>query len=179
MALLTFKRVKGLNKAEVAMARRLNKFIQNRTLLKQIGDIALKAVVGNLKNGKTMASGQLKKLKPLSAAWIKERKRLADLNRTSPVYSPSRSNVSFTGQLLDAFEIDLRRSKQGIVRIDVDDDRQPYVISRRGTKAKNTPSNDDLIDFLRKGKRDILGKLDEKTQRRIRQHVVRELRRRI
>lgn len=126
--------------------------------LDKIGQYVVKQIKGETRRGnEIITDGSTAAQKPLKKPSIENRKRLEDYNNTHSTYSPDRSNLTFSGQLLDAVTYKLSsKQNQDIVSIYVDDStRRPYVTSKKGKKSKPL-KNSDLAEFqLEKGRKFI------------------------
>lgn len=61
---------------------------------------------GTLPNGERVPS--------ISVAWAKRRRRLAQFNRVSPFYRAFFSNLTFTGQFLKSFQVEIEKTSNGV-----------------------------------------------------------------
>jgi len=76
--------------------------------LKITGTEAVRLIGSNTRAGRDLTAGGKKNAEAatrqpkLSARWIAQRERISKHNTTSDVYGPTRSNLSLTGQLINA-----------------------------------------------------------------------------
>lgn len=126
--------------------------------LDPIGKLAVKTIKGVTRSGGQIqpdaGTGTQPSLKQNS---VKNRKRLSEYNKTHSTFSPGRSNLTFTGQLLDAVIYTTeQRGPQRIVKITVDDTlRRPYITSKSGSTSDQI-TNSELAEFQHeKGRRFI------------------------
>ena len=69
----------------------------------------------------------------LADSTIANRIRLAELNKTADVYSPKRSNLSFTGQLLNSLTFKRNTSRAFLIDIFFGGERRPYKTGPKST----------------------------------------------
>lgn len=124
-----------------------------------IGSEAIRLIRGETRSGKSIP--QSAKHRSLSPAWIVRRGQLSAFNSTHETYSQRRSNLTFTGQLLDSL---IYRVKRSIVEISVPPSaRTPYqYVPTRGPRKGRTvnakaPSNAKLAEYLAEQGRTFLG----------------------
>ena len=96
--------------------------IESDETLKEVGNIVQKSIVGAARSGKDPEGN---KFTPLSKSWIERKQKLSSVNTTSSFYSKSRSNITFTGQLLDSFKFVINKSQLSL-RFFFDGVRKPY-----------------------------------------------------
>lgn len=92
----------------------------------EFGERIRNEIVNKIRNdGFRFKTGKpFRKLHPLT---IESRKRLAKYNPTHPDYKPSKSNLTFTGRLLDSIKARIQAKGSSIVlRIDVSGMHAPY-----------------------------------------------------
>lgn len=129
--------------AAAQLIRELNKVKKSDRLEADICDFVEETVKRRARSGKPL--NDIGKFPSLRELTIANRERLAKLNRTHPSFKPGKSNVTLTGQLVDAVTCFFRgRTFQvGIA----DTIRKPYKISKK-KKQKNTPTNSELQGHL-------------------------------
>jgi hypothetical protein len=113
---------------------------------------------------------------PLSKAWIKYRKKLAEVNQTGLGYGPRKSNITFTGQLVNAIRYKSNTSRKEVV-IDLDDSKRQQYMGLRG-KPIGDPglTNQQLAKYMDKNGLTFIGLTAQMKTRAI-QMVERSLRR--
>lgn len=146
-------------------------------LQKEIGEDLVRRIKGQARRGKPYNSAR--SFPALKSSTISRRKQLAKYNQTGKPFRPRLSNLTLTGQLIDAIKF---KANKDFVEIFVEDSaREPYVISSKGTLEKKPPDNNTLAGYLsEKGFQLFNGKglrNDEKINKAIRSKVVRFLRR--
>jgi hypothetical protein len=87
---------KSVDNAEKSVRESFNKVINNQVLLKELGETIITDIKFQTRKGK---------FKPLSKDWIAERKQIAKATATAQSFSPARSNLTLTGQLIDSLKI--------------------------------------------------------------------------
>jgi hypothetical protein len=130
----------------------IQKILKSPQLGNQIGTVMTDRLKFQAKRGRPL--NDTGSFKPLAPATIDSRKRLERYNKTSPVYSPGRSNVSFTGQLLDSMKFKMLQSKSFLLEIFFDGRRIPYKTGK-DTRAKLTPGYSSTNEGLAKTLKDI------------------------
>lgn len=95
------------------------------------------------------------KLARLRRSTIKRRKKLARVNRTHVDFSPAKSNLTFSGQLLNAISFKRSRKAGGILSVQANifvkrTKRRPYKGIRKKF-LKNSITNKELSDIHNKG----------------------------
>lgn len=141
MASFTVKFPKGSIKAVVE--KRLADAIDSAELARVIGEPLAERIKFEAKRGRPMNDeGRFPDLAKLT---IENREHLEQYNQTADVYSPPRSNLSFTGQLLDSLK--WRRAGKSAgnraklsVEVFFSGDRKPYKTGPNST-AKLTRYN--------------------------------------
>lgn len=137
--------------ADVAFnTRKLNKRLEKiveRGPYKRIAKQTVKDIQKTVRAGISPATGKsFARLKPST---VKNRKRLAKLNRTHKAYEANRSNLTFTGQLVNAVtSLVIKFGEVTEIHFFISaSDRRPYKTGRK-SKAKKTPTNSKLAKFL-------------------------------
>jgi 6-phosphofructokinase len=149
-------------------------------LSRKFGNSAVRAIVKTIKNsgvekviledmqesiraGKNPESG--KSYKGLKDTTIKRRKRLSKFNKTHPDYSAAKSNLTFSGQLVDSMFVKVEAMKTKIKWIiDVKGRRKGYK-GVRGKTLKST-SNKKVAEGLADQGRPLIS-ISKKMQREI------------
>jgi hypothetical protein len=154
--------------------------LQGRKLLDDVGEQIIKDIKRNTRTGKGFSTSQLNGIKnnkreslpSLEKSTIKARKYYAKFNPTTQVYKSGRSNLSFSGQLIDSIAYDV---KKGRVVVSASGKKRRAYRTLKG-KVKNTPSNDEIIGYLEKKGFYFLG-IDDKTIDKIKTIAKRQIRR--
>lgn len=176
----------NLGKAVIA----IKKALSSTDLLTQSGGYVRKRIYDFTKSGKSLVTGS--KLKELSPGYVKARRNLGRWHKkrskrqklTDPIlgkfvpgdfFSPARSNLTLTGQLLDAliFTIDRQRSSFTVTVNNKQRKASPMDRKDAGTKTNYEVS----ISVARNG-RPFIG-LDEKGEEILRRNIIASLRRKL
>jgi hypothetical protein len=151
------------------LTKRLEKIVSEAPY-DRIAKSTVKDIQQTARSGVSPATGR--KFAKLKDSTIKNRKRLAKLNPTHPDYSTGKSNLTFTGQLINAIRsLVVRFGSEVRINIFVDaSTRKPYRTGKK-SRAKKTPRNDQLAKYLetedgKRKARTLLG-VTEKQQQKI------------
>lgn len=131
--------------AEDDVRKKLKKLTQDEELLNQIGDRMIQDLKFQARKGTNPVTGG--KFIPLSPKWIKERQKIAEAQSVHETFKANRSNVTITGQLLDA----LRRNVLGRkLIIFFDGIHKPYKAKRvrntgQGNRTIGKPIKNSLL----------------------------------
>lgn len=119
------------------------KVAQDKQMYNEIGVYVTKTVQAKVRTGKPLNNtGAFPALKDTTK---KIREKLAKINETHPNFKPSKSNLTFTGQLVNA--IGFKFTGRGFITLLVKDSvRRPYY----GEYGKTPPLNSELDKDLRK-----------------------------
>lgn len=127
-------------------------------------------------------SGNLIKNKSLSSGWIEERGRIAEATTTNRAYRQSTSNLTLSGQLIDAVTYEVNRDE---ARVYVQDTkRRGYRRkNKNGTvsRLKSTATNKEIAEYQAEMGRkfmDLSSKSREIILNKVIQFLRRQLRRR-
>ena len=126
-------------KVSAVIGGKLSSIIKSDELSDAIGKVLTDRIKFEAKRGTPL--NDTGSFKPLAPMTIEHRKYLEQFNQTTSVYKPSRSNLSFTGQLLDS--IKWKREKGSFndkllrILIYFDGKREMY---RMGPESKARPS---------------------------------------
>lgn len=165
-------RVKPTARLQKSVRRNLKKVLQSRSLLEGIGALVLKATKGFSRQGKE--PGSLDSFKALDKdTTVPHRKYLAKHNQTSDVFSPGRSNLSLTGQLLESLRVKISRPKSQIF-VQPSGTRRPYK-GKNGPIKQSITSNKKLAEIL--GKDRPFLRVSSLVRKQIENHIRRFLRR--
>lgn len=138
----TFKiNEKSLQNVESNIRNAFNKVIKSDQMMREIGTLVVTDVQEQTKKGKSIPSGS--KLKPLTSKWKERRKELAKHNSTDADYSPEKSNLTFTGQLLNSIKFII--PKPGSIKIFFQGTHEPYA-TKNGKGSSRPVANQDIAD---------------------------------
>lgn len=157
------------------LLKTFKKVQENDQMQKEIGETFVKRIQGAARSGKPLNNnGSFPELKETTKR-IKE--LLKELNPVDKSYKKGKSNVTFTGQFLDAITFKVLRRG---VQIFVEDSARFPVETLRGPE-KETPNNADLDKDLRKRGFKVYTaqgiKKNDKLAKRLKSIVLRTLRR--
>jgi hypothetical protein len=99
------------------------KVIKNEKMLSEVGETVVTDIKFQTRRGVSPVTGE--RFKPLKQSWINKREAIAFVSSTDPAFSKNRSNLTLSGQLLDA----LRMSVAGVGKIKLffEGSHQPYL----------------------------------------------------
>jgi|694.fasta_scaffold02549_29 hypothetical protein len=170
---------KSIDRLESDVKFKLKSVLENKQMLNEVGTLAVDMLKFSSRKGTSPVTGE--KFKRLSKPWIKKRAKIAESTRIHPAYSKSRSNLTLTGQLMDA----ITHSVVGrTVRIVFDGFHEPYSIktkkgiSRVGKRIRNA----DLARFVAEAGRAFFGfgrVMEQKLLAQAKKIVIRYIRRNI
>lgn len=196
-------KVFGVKELEDKVRATFNNTIRSNSNLRYIATLVKDRIYQTVKTGYSMAGGEKHRLAPLSASYKKYRAKYQTIYKTGEFFSPSRSNLTFTGQMLNAldfkivktnlsggFEIfvknSLRQATNAIDKIKTAKSLLSKKTRRNATRALNDRSgasserltNADVAAQVSENGRPFIG-VDERTIQRIRSEVIKDLRRAI
>lgn len=155
-----------------AVEKRLNKIkddIKSDALKDDIGKESVRYIKGKTRSGTNLETG--KKHAPLKDSSIRARQYLDDFNSTDNTYSPKRSNVTFSGQLVESMKFE--KVARGVNILFPSDIRKPYKTANKSGKAY---SNKKIYEYLVEQGRGFLG-IDDTLKKNITSIIRRFLRR--
>lgn len=129
MAKVTVKYPKAAIRAEIESD--IKKILGQDELSNLVGGTVTERIKLNAKSGKPLNNTGT--FPSLAESTIENRVRLSKLNNTASVYSPKRSNLSFTGQLLESLSFKRIQSRAFLIEIFFDKDRTPYKTGQKST----------------------------------------------
>lgn len=116
----------------------------NNVLQKEIGQFLVDRIKGEARRARPL--NKTRSFPPLKTTTVTQRGRLAKYNSTHPTFKQSRSNLTLTGQLIDAVGFEPR---QDFVEVRVKDTRRKaYVTGADGQRQKIVPSNLEVAQFV-------------------------------
>jgi hypothetical protein len=118
-----------------------------RTKLR-IGNALARAKFNETIQKETIQEARKGGLKPkLMRSTVQARKRLQKYNSTHPDYSAGRSNLTFSGELLDAIRVKFITSKLTFVYDALKTKHKKYKGKKGRSKASGSISNRDLLEI--------------------------------
>lgn len=138
---------KTIDKVEADIQAKLKDIVKSPALLSEIADVAIKDIQFQARKGVSTKTDS--KFKALSPKWIKQRQKIADATPVHETFKPNRSNITITGQLLDAMSKMLTKSGIAIMFKGL---HNPYFINRTRKSGLRTVgkkiSNDELAGYV-------------------------------
>lgn len=180
MARVTVK-TKGFSQLNSKVTRIAKKTLEDQKLRKEIGESLKRKMLGLARQGISPRSG--KRFKELKSVTIAQRSRLKKYNRTAAVFSPTRSNLSLSGQLMKSVKVFVVPGKRTITIGPDNSERRGYKTSKQGKAKKPSINNEELGTIHQFGSgrvpaRPFLG-INEDMEKAARRRIVRFLRRKL
>jgi hypothetical protein len=157
----------SLKATEMITKKAINNVLSSKTAMEEMGEVMITQVQFETRRGNSIRLGT--KFKSLSESWIEVRKRLAS---TAQAFSPRRSNVTASGQLLESLR-SIFVSK-GLVQVKHIGTHKPYTTTD-GKKLGGQIDNDLLATYVQKN-RPYLG-VNDRAQKQIEKLLVAYIRR--
>jgi len=174
-------KVLGIEKLQAKLKLTLIDRVTRGSVLDEIGEFTKLRIFQFTKRGLSLFKDTPTKLKPLSTGYKKYRKRFQEHAQTGEFFSPNRSNLTFTGQLLNAIAKKvLRSSSQAIIFIEsTQRSPTPQIPTKSGAirKIKQQPAltNKQVAERVSDSGRPFLG-LDVTGRNRVRLMVIKAIR---
>lgn len=150
----------------------IEKGFTSKELLEPVSEIAIKDIQRETRNRKGFDdNGKRSTLPAISTDWAKYKNKLAAKNKTHPTYAKARSNLTFTGQLLDSLKAFF---KGRTITIKPTGTHKGYKQLKGGT-SKNV-ANKVIADGLEDMGYKFL-EIDDKTEKKIKTEITRFIRR--
>jgi hypothetical protein len=155
----------------------LDKFISSKSLLEEIGKFSRERIYSFAKSGKSLfGNDDPNKIKPLSKGYINYRRKIEKVAPVGPLFSPGRSNLTFTGQMLNALIYKIKSKAVEVFVKDSPRDESPKLTDkpRKGPRLTNA----QVAAKLAKEGRPFIG-MDRLGRERIKKIAIKELRKAI
>lgn len=136
----------SLDAVERIVIDRLKQISEDKNLLNESANVLIQDIKFETRKGNSIPSQT--KLKSLAKDTIKERKKLSETNTTQQTFSAKRSNLTLTGQLLDALTAIINKNT---VAIRATGQRTGYKRRKRdGSIVQDNPriTNEELARFV-------------------------------
>lgn len=134
------------------LAKAFQRALKSPQMLNEIGTIAVEDIVQQTRRGRSIPNeGPLKKL---SAAWINRRLRLTQNNNPHEAFEPTKSNLTFTGRLLDA--LIYKVLGPGKIELTFKDENHPGYQTASGEPGNEVPYK-ELAGYVADGGRPFVG----------------------
>lgn len=151
----------------------IEKNFTSKELLEPVSKIVITDIQRETRSKKGFdESGKRKNLpSPLSTEWSRYKDKLAGINKTHPTYGKGRSNLTFTGQLLNSLKAFFERNT---ITIKPTGTHRGYK-QIRGGRSKDV-ENEKIAEGLESLGYKFLG-VDDKTEKKIKTEITRFIRR--
>lgn len=140
--------------AELKIA--FSKVVNNPRMMGEIGESIVTDVVDQTRN-KEKSIPLKSDLNLLKESWIKQRTWLQKYNQTDPTFEDGRSNLTFSGQLLNSltYRVIGRGLLRGVLEVFFDGIHHPYKGKNKVLGKELT--NDELSEYVAKAGRPVVG----------------------
>ena len=166
-------RVFGVNRKRDKLVAFLKDKALGKLVSGEIGEFSVERIYRSTKTGKSLATET--SLKTLKEGTIKRRK--AYKGSTGEFFKPAKSNLTFSGQLLNA--LTFRVIRNGVIEVFVKDNmRTPYKGEKSSSTSFNRDTNADIARKVAEDGRPFIG-MDKKGVEVIKQIVLRNLRKQL
>lgn len=136
--------IKGIPEIEKKYRETFKKVRKNKQMLNEVGKFSVDTIAMQARRGKPLNTTQkFPKLKPVS---VGIRGHLSRNNTTHPTFKKQRSNLTFTGQLVDALQFTIDSS---VLRVDVEDSLRWPVLKKDGSPSGKDMTNREVDADLR------------------------------
>lgn len=160
MVRVNIKRIKGKPSAQAIET--IFKAALDRDTMQEIGESVQRLTEKNLKRGIITDGNVQANLPPLSKKWIDRRTKLAKVNETADWFSPRKSNLTFTGQLIKSLYFTVKGTT---LTLKFKDNRRVPYTNLNGTKAKQSITNARLSEILAEEHGSLIGLTDPMRKR--------------
>lgn len=105
-------KIKGVSRVQQSVKDLFKKVVTSKETLNQIGEKVVFLTKGTIRTGKSpdAQGGNASSFQPITEGWINRKERLKDFNDASEFYRKGKSNLTFTGQLVDSLDYELKQS---------------------------------------------------------------------
>lgn len=142
----------SIDKVQSNVKEAFQKVINSKSMLNEVGQLVVTDVVEQTRNEKSIPLGG-KDLKLLKDKWITRKDRIASVNSPDGNYEEGKSNLTFTGQLLNSFTWAIEGA--GKIKLFFKDVHSGYK-TLSGTTGKPI-ENQKLADYVAKAGRPFVG----------------------
>jgi hypothetical protein len=142
----------SFKKAFDNIERKLKKVTTSKKLLNQIGEFLVEDVKATTRKGRVVDDEKFKgnsKLKPSTKKW---RKKYETVNSTGEAYSTNKSNLTFTGELINSI---VYKISGGKLTVFARGTHSQYT-GLKGGKIGKRVKNSDIIKFQSENERTIM-----------------------
>ena len=135
--------LKGIPEVEKRIKQTFTKVTENTQMRKEIGDFVVGRIQGEARRGKPLNDNRT--FPPLKESSKAIREALSSKNPTHPTFSVNRSNLTFSGQLIDNIVYELGRT---VISIFVDNTRRFPIVGQNA--ESNNKTNKEVDRELRR-----------------------------
>lgn len=145
----TFKiNEQSVKNVEQSVKDAFKKVIANQKMLGEIGETIVVDVVEQTRSNEKSIPNKMKDLPLLRESWIKRRDALSRSNSTNEEYQSGRSNLTFTGQLLNSLSWAV--TGIGKIKIYFYGFHKPYLSLRKKEPIGEEITNEQLAAYVSK-----------------------------
>lgn len=168
-------KVLNIEKIQSSLRIMLDKFVSSKKVLDQIGEFSRDRIYSFAKSGKSLFGDDPKKFMSLSRGYINYRKKLEQTSQMGDLFSPSRSNLTLTGQMLDALKYKIKSGSAMVeVFVEASARNDTPQLTKRPKKGPRL-NNAQVAESLAKRGRKFIG-MDRLGRDRIKKLIIKELR---
>lgn len=164
--------VSGLKAVRERVEKVFSEILKDKNQADEIGQAIVNEHQRLIRTGVSPADGN--RFKPLTKETKKRRDWLSKYNATHEKYSVSKSNLTFTGQLVEAITFKFKSPNSFDIFVNKDR-REPYS-GKSGSYSHNIPNNAEVASYQKEMGRPMLG-VTEKMRGIVNRLVIRNLRR--
>jgi len=171
-------KIKTLNDLKISIKSIFAKTTNTLPVYGDIAETTIRLIKGFTRLGKHSVDGEsYKSLPELADSTKKQRKQKAKYNKTAELFKPDKSNLTFSGQLLESLKLLKVNILARSVDIGPEGTRTPYR-NKNGTLVQKTPTNEKLAQYVAKQGRPFL-MLDKKGKTQLKNVVLKHLKRQL
>lgn len=135
-------RIKGLKELLKSVDKAFEKTTKNKQMYSDMGVFLTKRIQAQVKVGKPL--NDTGKFPPLKNSTKAIRKGLADINHTAPNFKFNKSNLTFTGQLVEA--IDYKVTPRTVLEVAVQNTKRIPYTNLDGRQDTTGPKKNSTLD---------------------------------
>lgn len=166
---------KTIDKAEADIKVKLASIVKEPALLSEIAEVAITDIKFQARRG---VSSDGNKFKALSRRWISQRDKISQATKVHETFKANRSNITITGQLLDAMSKMLTKSGIAIIFKGIHRPYQARRVRKDGNRTIGKPLTNDLLSEYIEQTRPFF-KIRESLLPRLKNIVIRYIRRKV
>jgi hypothetical protein len=183
-----YVKIKRMKELEINIKGIFDRTVNSLSVYGEMATAAIRLIKGFTRSGKEASGGKYRSIKSLAESTINQRRRMARYNKTSELFSPEKSNLTFTGQLIESVKTLAIKVTQRMVVVGPEGKRKPYKNKdgsnvgsspkRKGQKNAGPPTNEELGRYVAEQGRLFLF-LDDKGKKQLKNIVLKHLRRQL